>query len=339
LNKNIKNIILFVLTASLIACSATYFGKLLRPVETDINVINIDTFHELPKDSLEVVLFGSSRMWRGVNVMEMYDEYGIGAYNLGCNWQHINTTNLFVHDALKSQSPKLIVIDATNAHLPLMDVDMDGEIYYTESIPWSLTKYKTVRQYFGRGLERYFSYFVPLCAFHENWQNVTTDNFNEKNINVDFLTEASESDNDEFFRTMGFGDTKFSKAVEIGDYNDFEQKPFEKYATDVLDDIVKICRENNTEILFITIPFQGESNYIDAMREYSEANGCGYINLYEYIDEMEIDVNKDFGDPSHLNTEGATKVADFLGKYISEHYELTDYRTVDNNQWEQAKGR
>lgn len=339
MNKNIKNIILFLLTASLIACSATYFGKLLRPVETDINVINIDTFHELPKDSLEVIMFGSSRMWRGVNVMEMYDRYGIGAYNLGCNWQHINTTNLFVHDAFKSQSPKLIVIDATNAHLPLMDVDMDGEIYYTESIPWSVTKYKTVRQYFGRGLERYFSYFVPLCAFHENWQNVTTDNFNDKNIHVDFLTEANEADNNEFARTMGFGDTQFVKSVEIGDYNTFAQMPFEKYATDVLDDIVRVCNENNTQILFVTIPFQGESNYIDAMRTYAEANNCGYINLYEYLDEMNMDVNEDFGDPSHLNTKGATKVADFVGKYISEHYDLTDYRNVDNNQWEQAKGR
>lgn len=334
MNKIIKNIALFLLTISLIACSATYFGNVLRPIETDINVVNIETFQSLPKDSLDVILLGSSRMWRGINTMELYDKYGIGAYNIGCNWQHINTTNLFLHDALKRQTPKVVVIDATNAHLPLMDVDMDGEIYYTEKIPWSYTKYRCVRQYFGRGLERYFSYFVPLCAFHENWQNVSADNFNDENINVDFLKEKENVDENEFYRTMGFGNTDIVTKVKIKDYKEFEQRPFEKYATDVLDDIVNTCNQNNVKILFVTIPFEGESNYINAMDEYAKQKGCDYINLYAHIDEIGLNFDADFGDPSHLNTSGATKIADFIGAYMEEKYELTDFRTIQGNQWE-----
>lgn len=346
MNKKIKDLLLFVLTASLVAASATYFGKVLRPTETDINVININTFHDLPNNSVEVILFGSSRMWRGVDTMEMYDAYGIGAYNLGCNWQHINTTNLFVHDALKSQKPKLVVIDTTNAHLPLMDVNMDGEIYYTEEIPWSITKYKTVRQYFGRNLERYFSYFVPLCAFHENWQNVNSSNFAKENIRVDFLTDMEDVDVHEFEHTMGFGRTDEAVSVTLGDYQTFEQLKFEKYATDVLDDIVNTCHAAGVEVIFVTLPFDGSAdnslestseNYIDAIKQYSLEHKCSYINIYEHIDEIGINPDTDFGDPSHLNTNGAIKVADYIGQYINDNYELTDYRTIENNQWENAR--
>ena len=339
LSRNVKNIILFILTASLIAIFATYFGNVLRPTETDINVINIETFHELPKDSVEVVMFGSSRMWRGVNTMEMYDKYGVGAYNYACNWQHINTTSMFVEDAFKTQSPKLVIIDDTNAADPLSGVDMDGEVYYTKAIPWSKTKLKCVRQYFGRNLERYFSYFVPLCAFHENWQNVSIDNFNDKNIRVDFLADDKDADAYEFRRTMGFGDTDIVTKVNIGDWHDFAQAPFEEYATNTLDDIVNMCKANGAMILFVTIPFEGESANIEAMSTYAQANGCDYINLYGFMDEICLDPGSDFGDPSHLNTSGATKVADFLGQYIVEHYELTDYRNIDGNLWAAGEWR
>lgn len=339
-SETIKNIIMFAAVFVLVFASASYFGKVYRPTETDINVRQIETFHELPKDSVEVMCYGSSRMWRGLDVMEMYKEYGIGAYNYGCNWQHINTTNLFLHDSLRSQSPKLVIIDTGNANLPLMDVNMDGEIYYTRKIPWSITKYKCVRQYFGRGLERYVAYFLPLAAFHENWQNVDEKSFaDDDNVHVDFLTDVDDVDQDIFHTTMGFGPTDIATEVTIGNPDDFAQLPFEKYATDVLDDIVSTCRSNGADILFITMPYEGEYAYNDAMEEYAKNNGCNYVNLYYAMDDMGIDCSTDFCDHSHFNSRGAAKAADYIGKYIIEHYNLTDYRTVTGNLWDEALGR
>jgi hypothetical protein len=71
------------------------------------------------------------------------------------------------------------------------------------------------------------------------------------------------------------------------------------------------------------------------MKQYAQDNGCVYFNLFEYIDETGIDGETDFSDTGHLNDSGAAKVADFLGEYIINNYDVTDMRTVEGNLWEQ----
>ena len=53
------------------------------------------------------------------------------------------------------------------------------------------------------------------------------------------------------------------------------------------------------------------------------------------MDEIGLNGETDFMDPNHLNSNGAKKVADFLGKYIVDHYDITDMRTIKGNLWEQ----
>lgn len=90
---------------------------LVRPVNTDNAFNAIETFHQQPEQSIDVIGFGSSHMFREFVPMELYTQYGIGAYNYGCNWQRINTTALFIKDALKTQSPDLILIETYQVNL------------------------------------------------------------------------------------------------------------------------------------------------------------------------------------------------------------------------------
>ena len=43
----------------------------------------------------------------------------------------------------------------------------------------------------------------------------------------------------------------------------------------------------------------------------------------------------DFRDKGHLNDSGSKKVANYLGKYIKEHYDIPDTREIEGNIWEQ----
>lgn len=317
-----RRIIKCVITISLVIGVIYYVGRLVRPIDTDIAFNAIDTFHSIPEESLEVIAYGSSHVWRGLNVMEMYQEYGIGAYNYGCNWQHINTTSLFFQDSLRTQSPKVILIETYLVNDLLIDTDINGEIYYTKGISSFEAKREYLEQCFGDNIERYLSYYVPLCAFHENWNNLKEGNF-QKSSN---LTD--------FYKTMGYVYTNGAKPVEIGDYRTFEQKELSQESKDVLDSIVKICTEKDIQVIFYTTPWQGEYCYFDAMDRYAQENGCKYINLFEKTDEMGLDGSTDFSDAGHLNDNGAKKVADYLGNYIVNNYEVTDMRKIEGNQWE-----
>ena len=76
-----RNILSCLAVLVLVALGIARLNVLLRPVDTDSPVTAIETFHTLPENSVEVMGFGSSHMWLGLDTMTMYDDYGIGAYN------------------------------------------------------------------------------------------------------------------------------------------------------------------------------------------------------------------------------------------------------------------
>ncbi len=302
-------------------------GKLLRPVGsagTDVAFQAIDAFHSMPQDSIEVIVYGSSHAWAGLDTMELYKQYGIGAYNYGCNWQHINTSALFFEDSLRTQSPKVILIETYLVDEVLNDVDINGEIYYTRGISRFEAKERYLKQCFGDNIDRYLSYYVPFVAFHMNWIDLQKENF--RGISC----EGTEG----FRETMGYLKVETVVPIEIGNYRNFEQRELCMEAQKVLNHIMQICREQDIDVVFYTTPYQEEYHYNDALKKYTEENGAQYINLFEKLEETKINADTDFYDGGHLNVTGARKVADYLGKYITENYEITDMREIDGNLWE-----
>ena len=83
-------------------------------------------------------------------------------------------------------------------------------------------------------------------------------------------------------------------------------------------------------------PFEitGTAALVGAMKAYAEEHGYPYFDMFELAEEVGLNGETDFSDAGHLNDSGAIKVADYLGKYIVEHYDVTDMRTVQNNLWE-----
>ena len=302
-------------------------GHLVRPTDTDDEIKAIKTFHSMPENSIEVIAYGSSHAWKGLETMEMYREYGIGAYNYGCNWQHINTTSLFIHDSLRTQSPKVLLIETFRVGSLLENIDIIGEVFYTREIPNSDVKEAYLEQCFEGKVGRYLSYYVPLFAFHENWSELKRENFM-----VNCATE-------DYFSTMGFDESDEVVPVQLKDPETFEQHRISDRAEDVLDGIVKICQEKNIEIIFYTVPYEGSYGFSDEMKKYAEENGCQYVNFFEKIDEIGLDANTDFQDKGHLNNSGSQKIANYLGRYIVENYDVTDMRTVEGNLWEKNCAR
>lgn len=317
-----KKLLATICCLLLIVLGILGLGHLVRPTDTDDEIKAIKTFHSLPENSVEVIAYGSSHAWKGLEVMEMYREYGIGAYNYGCNWQRINTTSLFIHDSLNTQLPKAILIETFRVAEILEDTDIIGEVFYTREIQNSEAKELYLKQCFLGKQERYLSYYVPLFAFHENWSKLKLDSFKINCAGEDYLS------------TMGFDESDEIVPVQLEKNEAFEQKRISDKAEEILDGIVELCNANGIKIIFYTVPYEGNYKYSDYMRAYAEENSCVYINFFEKIDEIGLDSDTDFQDRGHLNTSGARKIANYLGKYITEKYDMTDMRTVKGNIWD-----
>lgn len=322
----VKNIGAVIIVCAMIIAGVLYLGELFSPFYTTETNDTIDAFHDLEENTVEVIVYGSSHAWKGFDVMAMYEEYGIGGYNYGCNWQHINTTRLFVEDSFRTQKPKVILIETYLIGEMLMDIDMNGEVFYTREISHFDGKQRYLKQVFGDKKNRYISYYVPFVAFHSNWNNLTRQNFDKDMCKIDFK------------KTMGYYSSSSTMKVEMPDYTKNYQGELWQKVVDEMDAIVKLCKENDVEIIFYTAPHAYEYRFYNAMKEYAEKTGTKYINLLEYMDEMGFDPNTDFWDKGHLNSSGSKKVALFLGKYMTDNYELTDMRNIDGNQWQENLG-
>lgn len=302
-------------------------NELFIPEGNEVCMNYIKTFHALPERSAEVMIYGSSHAWRGCDSREMYTKHGIAAYNYGCNWQHMNTTALFLQDSFRTQRPKVALIETMAAGELLQDVDLIGEVYYTRAIPMSRGKWEYLKQCFGNRLERYLTYTFPVLAFHDQWTSLTKG---------DFTALKNEPENG--FHNFGFMDIKEAQPQTMPDHTLFQQKEICAEAKECLDQMVALCRENNTEIVFFTTPYIWEYPYAQAMEEYASANGYPYLNLFDSMEEIGLDSQTDFSDGGHLNTSGAKKVADYLGAFLKEHYELTDYRDDPDSLWTKLLG-
>lgn len=313
-----------LITLCLIAGSIHILGYVVRPTDTDGTYDQVESFHSLPEHSLEVILYGSSHTLLGVNPMEMYRSYGIGAYNYGWHFQKLNTTTLFLQDSLLEQTPKLVLIDTYFCNMILNNVDMNAEIYYSRYLHNKEAQKDYLNQCFGEDFSRYLSFYVPLIAFHDNWSSLSLQSF------LPLSSDGTQRKN------MGYSPTDWSEPVTLSDPAAFYQEPLSPAAIAELDKIVSICKQKNIEILFFTIPYQGFYEYGNAMAEYANSQGYPYLDLFQYIDEIGLDAQADFSDDTHLNTSGANKVANFLGEYIVNHYDVTDMRTIEGNLWEQT---
>ena len=65
-----------------------------------------------------------------------------------------------------------------------------------------------------------------------------------------------------------------------------------------------------------------------------EVMGFGSSHMWLGLDEA-----SDFSGTGHLNASGAAKIARYMGAYLKANYSLTDFRTRQDNLWEQAKER
>lgn len=307
INQKLKNLILVIITITLTLSMVIYLGKLLDPEYMWPVYSQIKAFHSIDDNSIDVITYGSSKMWKGLAANELSEEIDATVYNYGCNWQRINTTRLFFKDSLYTQSPKIAIVDTFNLEV-LHDCDMNGEIYYTRYMPNSNARKEFLKDCFQNNWGRYLSYYFPLISFHEKWDSINEENFTE-------LYDRQEK----FIKSSGYNKSNDVSPQDWKDYTRCEQQEIPDDAKEVLDEITNICKENNITLIYVIIPAAGEYHYFDAMEKYAAENNVAFVNLYNMDGEDAINGDEDFQDVGHLNYNGSKKVSHYLGKYIREN--------------------
>lgn len=292
----------------------------LMPANDFEDVPRIQNFYLEEKDSLDVVVMGSSEDYAGYSPVLAYEEYGFTSYPYVFSANDFSIFKGQLEEVLRVQSPQLIVVDIGEAVHPRSE---DYDIVYRQfmaGMPMSVHKINMFLEY-GEP-EEFLSYFFPFIVNHGNATP-------EKLLEYIRLNTATRQRGYSLLKGVvtftGSGENWDGPYVTpmntTGDHSTVEMDPeVRKDLQAVLD----ACRANpQAQYLFINYPHRIttqerylEYQQINAMGEMIEENGFEFLNLESMLDQIGLVPETDFYNNPHLNLYGQYKVTRFLCDYL-----------------------
>ena len=312
MNKNQKLIIIFRCVATVLLLIFV-LGFLTNVFERKDSKSRFLEFYEL-QENVDVLLLGSSHMFNGISPMDMWEQNGIVAYNLGAPGCRIASSWWILKNALQYTSPQLVVLDCAY----LLDEKANNNINYMhrvfDTMPLSRIKIEALQDIYD-SKEDILRFLFPFSVYHNRWAEL------EKS---DFFYEP-------VYGKMGFAVGCDVVNAELPDFAVAEVQPIDNVSTQYLELIVDLCKQQGIQLLLTFIPFNcNESSLNDAayVQTIADLHGLNYLgpeNLAKVIN-LCTDFNNHNDNNSHLNLSGAHKMSYYLGAYIAKSYNLPDRR-------------
>lgn len=293
-------------------------------------------FYAEKKDSLDIVMIGSSPVFPYYAAPKLWGESGIAMYPLSSNVQRPVAMKYLVEEAEKSQSPKLYIFEMRM--FTMEDEGLRDNMAYTrgvtDNLRYSGLRNKTIQAMVPEDDEEgRLSFYLDIMKYHTNWKMLALPSewANMTYCNPHPLKGYTFKDEVGPLPMPDCGNAEGTKAIPA------EQ---EAYLRDLLD----YLEQGNHEALFIVSPY-GESleeqQMYNYMGEIVAAYGYQFVNMNDHYEEIGIIFEEDFADyGSHTNAVGAEKCTDFLQAYLLEHYDFADKRgDAAYESWDEAYAR
>ena len=281
-----------------------------------------------PSNTIDVLFLGSCNMYSSISPVLMYEEYGVTGYAMACPDQELSTSYYFLKEALKTQSPKVVVVEA----LFFTQENSSKREYYNrfalDYMPLSLNKLSMAYELASRESEfmqerdatapdallTFFSYIFPILRYHSRTDLTEED--------LTFFTEDNLSNPNKGNAVnykLQLNDDYFSDVVKVfngNGINDVTKEYFPK--------IKALCDENNIELVVMKSPnycrWGTDAEPTRYVREYVEKFGVPFIDMLS--EPYNNFIPEDYGAESTLNVYGDKKLTHTLATYLVDQYQL-----------------
>lgn len=139
-SKYLKRIVSAVILFGMVILIFGRYAEIARYPRTGL----YDFYNKIEKDTVDVLCVGSSHVYCSINPVQMYDDYGIAAYDLSAGSQAIWYSYYFILEALKTQKPDVVILDVYTVIEPdgYFDKKIEGNLLNMKP---SYTKYEALR--------------------------------------------------------------------------------------------------------------------------------------------------------------------------------------------------
>ena len=318
-------------TISLIAAIilAVYFLQEFVVMPWQPRDVQISGFYKEDSDSLDVVFIGASDMYTAFSPALAYERFGFTSYPFAPPRNSDGVWQLQVDEIMRTQRPKLIVIEVNGALYTEADelVTEENLRLFTDHMPPSRIKQELIKKYVQK--KDRINYHIPYLKYHGNITSLKAA-FNTMCERLSFELRGGLYMKGErtHFETASFED-------EIWDTgNDSLEMDMESAHEAALRDFLEYCSsEVECPILFIRAPHYITEDEEVTLEFFHRTNRVGnivsgygfdFINFDKLHDEIGLNYDEDFHNAEHLNINGQEKFTEYLGNILAEKYALRD---------------
>lgn len=282
----------------------------------------LSAFYELPGNTVDVLNLGSSRMFENVNPAILWDDYGIASFDLCASSQPLWNTYYFLKEALKTQSPRLILLDT---YFTSMTTDYIGDnavtIKSVYQLKPSLDKLQALRVSVPE--EDFTSLLLEPAQYHGRYTDLSKNDFTSENAYC-WETQPDPLSSWKGY-TANFTQTSF--APRTADAGTTECAPLYPKTEEYLRKIIELAQDSGCQIMLMQSPFPDDQHDCpEIMNEVARIAGEYDVPFVDFdvLCREAMDYTTDFADIVHMSVTGSTRFSHYLGDYLHANYDLPD---------------
>lgn len=308
--KIIAILLLFILALSLL-CSALSF-------KDGDGIMGIKYLYKQKNNSVDVLVLGSSHAFENVNTGVLYDSYGMAAYVLAGSMQPYWNTYYYLKEALKTQNPKLIILDAFASTQDSEYGDNVRIIKNDFGIRNIFARYKSLKV--SAPEDKFYDYLFSYRIWHSRYTELDSSNF-PRYYKRPF-----------WYYYKGFGINFATSSLSRPDPDRItSETPLLPKTEEYYRKIIELCKQENIPILIVKSPCLLDENSMkkyNMSKKIADEYGVPFINFNssKYYNSMKLDFSKDFADEGHLNYMGNVKYTKALADEIKKRFDVPDRR-------------
>lgn len=291
----------------------------LFSIKLDEGIYNFKTFYELEDDTVDVLFIGSSHCYEHINTGLLYEEHGMASFILGSAAQFTPTGYYTLVEALKTQTPKLVVLEAYTL-APVRDHREESwELRNTFGFKPSLDWIKNIKAVIPD--DEFWHFFFRFYRYHNRYEGDlnSKDYYSYKGMKL-------------------YEDWKgYCPNYEPAHYNTptspalTDTLPLEPDVEKYYRMFIELCQSQNIPLHIVVSPCfvpDDEMRRFNRAQEIAAEYSVPFVNFntQEYLDLLNFDHAKDMAINNHINYRASARFTLLLGEMIASAYDLPDRR-------------
>ncbi len=280
-------------------------------------------FDELQKNSLDFLFVGSSHFYNGVNPVVIYEKTGYTSYTMTCSGADMPTAYFLTNYALRTQKPQVVFLDV---YAFFYDSFYNEAIFTkcVDGMKYSKAKMEAIKDWQEIDPTISTAYRVfPILDYHNRWEELTEYDFTYKEMKDSW---------------MGFAPCFHYETVTHDSFMtgiDYEL-PVSDTMLLYFSKMVQLCNENGIQLILVEMPCEmWDAHLNDTVGILAEQYGVSFwdFNLPGVYDTLDLDLDKCFRDPNHLNMYGGTLFSYKLAEKLQTMGIMTSHTAKVTNYW------